>query len=134
LKRFYAEPRISIGIVTPIWVDADVYFKTPTGEIYRTISYSFSTPEDSEGIWACYNGAINLNYNILQRKDGPAIALLIFSEITFFNPKVLQKTIESDSHADTITNSEATYRQPFTYFYYGFGIILKHGWFNPNDD
>lgn len=134
LMGFSAEPRISIGIVTPVWVDAEVYFKTSEGEIYRTYSYSFITPKNSEGFWACYNGAINLNYNILQKKDGMAIALLFFSEFTFYNPKVSLETIVSDSHTDTITHTEDTFRQPFTYFYYGFGIILKHGWFTPNED
>lgn len=129
INRFSAEPKIAIGVVTAMRADADVYFKSTSGEIYRTISYSFSTTTNSEGVWPCFNGAINLNYNVFQKEDGLALGLLFFSEFTYYKPKVERETTASDSHTDIITHSMTIVRQPFFYYYYGFGIILKYGWF-----
>lgn len=128
-SRFSVEPKLCVGVIVPLYMDAEYYQKSPSGDIYKTLGYDYNSTEESGGFWGCLNGAVNISFNVLQKEDKPALAVFFFSEFTFLNPKIVETKTISDSYADTVVNSETTFRQQFSFFYYGFGIMLKHGWF-----
>jgi hypothetical protein len=132
--RFSIEPKLTVGVITPLYMDAEYYQKSAAGDIYKTYSYNYTSTSDSDGFWGCLNGAVNINFNVLQKGDNPALAVFFFSEFTFLNPKIVETKTISDSYADTVITTETTFRQHFSFFYYGFGIMLKHGWFTSNTD
>jgi hypothetical protein len=120
-RRFSIEPSISGGSASLEIDYADAYLSKQPEGIYRTISYRYDRAYPAALITS-----INL-YGEILKLGSTHFCIHVIGETVFMNPEISQTTAVTDKTTEEISETETTYRQAMSLFYYGVGLSVKFG-------
>jgi len=119
IQELHFNPGLNLGISAMNFSYSDYYELDPNNNIYKTISYQYTTP-----VYLSFNSSLITTYDVFSYKE-IVYAIQLHTEISFQNPEVTYDKIESNQQSGTMSKSTKSERQNVVFGYYGVGIVLK---------